>query len=598
MRTVFLLLSLSFILLSCQDTSSSKDNIQAPRLELPPEIANLDVPFFIKKDSLLNARKLNIAKAYMAVEPVVFDPVPIEAEWSFGLDDPQHGIRVLAGDRPQQSAVVDLPHLLNKPSAALWYTATITVDSAFYLVVDADDGAQVFQDNQLLGPELNNMYLLEPNPASVIDIRVLNNHHTGGLRSVGRLTTQQFTLMNRYELEDIFLRKLTRQAIEGPRLTEAMTTEIIAAIQSADLNVIRRAERFFPPLLVHPYLQKTRFNEYAIIYERSMMAATQLDWINLQTQTPNRFLCEGRASLICETRTDLFEPGIPYQITVSDSRTQTTMQMYAPPNQLEYSFTAWGAPLGEWETFNQLVQQMSYSEDAFTIGLGDLVSDPVDKRQWTDLFTCLKPISKRTPLYVAAGDAEYRGYANALYSPPLARYFRNDNKDQSFYSWRSTYAAFIVLDPNRNFPFGIDQPQGEWLERAFASPDWQSADWRFLIVHQPPYSQARAGYSGDLRIRDVIDNIAGPTGIDFVLSSHTRSFERLTKQYDEQETTFLVMGGAGGEIEEAASSASPAMDKVVKKHHYTRFFLSDGKIRIVTYDLEGNILDDFERTQG
>ncbi len=596
MRTVLLLLSLSLMLLSCQDNDAPQSR-KAKKKELPLEIANLDVPFFITRDSLLNPRKLNIAKAYMAVAPVVFEPAPVETEWKFGLDDPQQGIRVLTSDRPAQNAVVDLPHLLDQRNAAMWYTTTMDIDSAFFLVVEADDGAQVFQDKELLAPELSNMYFLEPKKASVIDIRVLNNHHEGGLRSVGRLTNYQFTLMKRHQLEDIFLRKLTRQAIEGPRPTEEMTTEIVAAIQSADLNVIRRAERFYPPLLVNPYLQKTGFSEYAIIYERSMMAATQLDWINLQTQTPNRFLCEGRSTLICETRTDLFEPGMPYQITVSDSRTKATSRMYAPPNQLEYSFTAWGASLGKWETFSQLVRQMSYTQDAFTIGLGDLVSDPEDKRQWTGLFTCLEPISKQTPIYVAAGDAEYRGYANSLYSPSLSRYFRNDNNDQSFYSWRSTYAAFIVLDPNRNFPFGIDQPQGEWLERAIASPDWQSADWRFLIVHQPPYSQARSGYSGDVRVRDIIDNIAGPTGIDFVLSSHTRSFERLTKQYGDQETTFLVMGGAGGPIEEAVSAADPAMDKVVKAHHYTRFFLSNGKVRIVTYDLEGNILDDFEKTK-
>lgn len=589
----FLMISCLVISLSsCGDMSS--DDGSRP---LPPEIANLEVPFFIVKDSLVNPQKLKVVKAFLEYQFTLPNPTPIEGSWEYAPGNPELGLNVEVSAKPQQTSAVQLPHLQLQPKMPMWYSKTLDLDFPTYLVVKADDGAQVFQDGKLLIPRLDNIYALAALKASKIDIRVLNNQHAGGLESVGTLSVEQFEQTTNSITVDLFMQKMVKQAVNAPTLSEAMANQIVAAIQSASYEQIDEISRSFLPLLITPYIQKPGLTDYAILYERSSYMDLQLDWTNLQTQTPNRFLCELPQTLMCETRTNLFEPGISYKIDITDKRNTQTFLMSAPPNQLEYSFSAWGNSQGGWDTFSQLVRQMSKKQDAFTIGLGNLVETSGLKQPWVNLFACLEPIKLTTPLYAAVGPSDYKGFYDEMLARPFYQYFRNSNFNRTYYSWRSTYAAFIVLDPNKNFPAGIDQEQGQWLEQQLASQEWQSAQWRFLIINQPPYSQAKEGYSGDNEIRTIIDQIAGPTKIDFVLSAYTGSFERLTKTYGDHETTFLVLGGAGAPLEAAPSSAQPVMDKVIKEHHFSRFFLSNGKIRIVTYDKDGNMLDEFERNK-
>ena len=579
---------------SCGDTASEDGSSKKP---LPPEIANLDAPFFITKDSLVHPQKLKVAQAYMASKVTLPESTPIEGEWQYAAGNPNLGIKVEISAKPQQGAPVQLPHLLVQPKMAMWYSKAIDIDLPTVLVVDVDDGAQVYQDGQLIIPMIDNMYALATRKASKIDIRVINNQHQGGLKMASTLSSEQFEEIQNLITTDLFIQKLAKQAIAAPTLSESMANEIVSAIQSGDYEQVQTAARFFLPLLVNPYIQKPGQTDYAILYERSSFRDLQLDWVDLQSQTPNRFLCELPSTLMCETRTRSFEPGIPYKVDITDKRITETYLISAPSNQLAYTFTAWGSSMAGWDTFSQLVQKMSETKDAFTVGLGNLVETSGLKQPWVNLFDCLQPISLTTPLYMAAGPSDYKGFYDEMIVPPFYQYFRNNNYNRTFYSWRATYAAFIVLDPNKNFPAGIDLEQGQWLEQQLATQDWQSAQWRFIIINQPPYSQGREGYSGDEQIREVIDQIAGPTKVDFVLSAYTHNFERLTKQYGDQETTYLVLGGAGAPLEAAPSSAEPVMDKVVKEHHFTRFFMSDGNVRVVTYNQEGDIIDEFERSK-
>ncbi len=564
---------------------------------LPPEIANMDVPFFITKDSLVNPNKLKVVQAFQDYQLILPEPTPVEGSWDYAPGNPSLGLKVEAGAKPQQTSPVQLPHLSAQPKMAFWYSKTLDLDFPTYLVVEADDGAQVFQDGQIVVPRIDNMYGLAARKASKIDIRVLNNQHTGGLKSVGTLSVEQFEQSRDLITVDLFMQKMVSQAVNAPSLNEGQANQIVAAIQAGSYEQINQIGNSFLPLLVTPYIQKTNLTDYAILYERSTFMDLQLDWTNLQTQAPNRFLCELPQTLMCETHTNLFEPGVPYKVDITDKRNTQSFRMSAPPNQLEYSFTAWGNSQGGWDTFSQLVRQMSQKQDAFTIGLGNSVETSGLKQPWVNMFACLAPIKLNTPLYMAIGPSDYKGFYDELLAWPYFQYFRNSNGGRTYYSWRSTYAAFIVLDPNKNFPAGIDQEQGQWFQQQLASQDWQSAQWRFLIINQPPYSQAKEGYAGDEQIRAMIDQIAGPTKIDFVLSAYTSSFERLNKTYGPQETTFLVMGGAGAPLEGGASSTQPVMDKVIKEHHFTRFFMSNGKIRVVTYGLDGKVLDEFERSK-
>lgn len=597
-NTLVLVLLVSLIATACQNTDTSSEGA-SPKVELPAEVASMEIPFFVDRDSLANPLKLRIVKVFQGLNFPQNDYPDVEGSWSYSSGNPANGLKVSIGQRPRLDSVVEsLPHEVFKPRSTMWYSKEISVTEPSLLRIEADDGAQVFQNGQLIYPVLGDFYPVNPKPEPIrIDIRVLNNSMTGGLKKVEMLTESEFSTRQRAIFLEIMSKKLVRQAVNARSLNKGMADEVITALQTQTPDALRAPERFFAPLLIDPFLQKTGFAEYTILYERSTATSTKLDWMDTQRQIPNRFLCEQRNDLLCEVRTDLFEPGILYEVEVSDSRAKSIFNMKAPTNQLSYSFSVWGDSENNWEVFRQLTQQMGETQDAFTVGLGDLVNDGAKKENWLDFFATLAPITNTTPLYMIPGNQDYKGFYNDLIPIPFISYLRNNNQNRTYYSWRATYAAFIVLDPNKNFPAGIDQEQGEWLEEQLASEEWRSADWRFLLIHQPPYAQGRADYHGDTFIKNIIDGLAEPARIDFVLSGHSHDYERLTKTYGSQKTTFLVMGGAGGRLNEAASSEFPQMDVVKKEHHFGRFFLEDEKIALKVYNLQGDIIDQFERTR-
>lgn len=125
------------------------------------------------------------------------------------------------------------------------------------------------------------------------------------------------------------------------------------------------------------------------------------------------------------------------------------------------------------------------------------------------------------------------------------------------------------------------------------SAAWKNARLRFLLIHQPPYSAGWPGYHGDSFIRELVDELAASARIDFVLSGHSHCYERLTKNYGEQQTHFLILGGAGGGLEPPKHNAYPKMDTIIKAHHYGLFEVTDHQVELKIIGLEGTLLDQF-----
>jgi hypothetical protein len=78
-----------------------------------------------------------------------------------------------------------------------------------------------------------------------------------------------------------------------------------------------------------------------------------------------------------------------------------------------------------------------------------------------------------------------------------------------------------------------------------------------------------------------------------VISGHTHDYERLTKQFGNQKTTFLIVGGGGGSLEPVESSTEPKMDKVIKKHHFGRFMIDGNKLEFRAMSAGGETIDSY-----
>jgi hypothetical protein len=259
-----------------------------------------------------------------------------------------------------------------------------------------------------------------------------------------------------------------------------------------------------------------------------------------------------------------------------------------------FSFTAWGDSQGGWATFVELTQQMTGGGDVFSIGLGDLVAEGCDERQWQAFAQCLQPLLAEHPVFPIVGNHDYDGYYNDLTPLRYRQVVLGDTTRPAYFAWTYGGASFLALDPNEAFPLGITGTQRAWLFDQLDSPGWRAATWRFLLIHQPPYAQGWPGYHGDDFIRQIVDSLAEAKQIDFVLSGHAHDYERLTKTYGTQRTHFFVLGGAGGGLEPPASSAYPRMDTIVKQHHFARFAITPRAVRISVYGLAGELLDQYQ----
>jgi predicted phosphodiesterase len=234
---------------------------------------------------------------------------------------------------------------------------------------------------------------------------------------------------------------------------------------------------------------------------------------------------------------------------------------------------------------------MAGFDDDFSVGLGDLVGDGSRESEYILLREALDPLQQKMPLYFIPGNHDYDGYYDDLIPQNYLKHIIGQNSSKTYYDFYVGRAAFIALDPNRNFPLSIDSVQQNWMLQTMQSRPWKEADWRFIVIHQVPYGQGWEGYEGDYFIRDIIDTLAGSKKIDFVLSGHIHDYERLTKKYDDHSTTFIISGGAGGGIEPKDSNPFPKMDRLIKQHHFGRMMLQKDKVMMYIYDINGDIID-------
>ena len=268
----------------------------------------------------------------------------------------------------------------------------------------------------------------------------------------------------------------------------------------------------------------------------------------------------------------------------------------ANENEDTFTFTAWGDSQGGWDVFSSLIAGMTADSVAFSIGLGDLVSHGAQEEQWLAFVMCLQPLLGKMPVFAVAGNHDYDGYYNDLHPSLYYQYTGREPSEPSYFAWQYGGAYFLALDPNQNFPLAFDDEQIRWMLEHMNSEEWRSANWRFVMLHQPPYSQGWPGYHGDDFVREMVDSLAAPKKIDVVLSAHSHNYERLVKRYGDHETQFFVLGGAGGGLEPPESSEYPQMDRVIKAHHYARFEVSSERIKMTIRGLDGEILDRIELT--
>jgi hypothetical protein len=264
-----------------------------------------------------------------------------------------------------------------------------------------------------------------------------------------------------------------------------------------------------------------------------------------------------------------------------------------PPNTKPVSFAVWADSQGGWETFSEIAEQMNRKNPQFTVGIGDLVGNGGEPWQYVKLLSQLHEVP--VPHYLFPGNHDY----DHSYNDWIPTHFNQNLKYQNqknYQFWQDGPCAFIALNPNENFPVGVDlnSKQHDWFQEKINSKAWKNTPWKIVFVHQPPFSQGWKGYKGEKSVLDLLKPYWESGLIDLVVSGHTHDYERLLKENKINQTAFVIVGGSGGNLEPKAEQESfPKMDKLIRAHHFGWVVAGEEQLAFEALDIEGKVIDMF-----
>ncbi len=112
-------------------------------------------------------------------------PPEAPREWRHAAGDRTEGSQPDAKAMPADAGTITLPHRVMAPNTPLWYWRAMSIPAGSALLVDADDGAQVFVDG--VRADHHRRWFFVPDatlPTRQVAVRVMNNAMQGGLRAV------------------------------------------------------------------------------------------------------------------------------------------------------------------------------------------------------------------------------------------------------------------------------------------------------------------------------------------------------------------------------------------------------------------------------
>lgn len=446
--------------------------------------------------------------------------------------------------------LVNLPHRILKPNEPIWYQKKIKIEKKGVLNISADDGAQVWANEERCQHLEGNFFRIDPKQDSTtLTIRVMNNAMQGGLRKVTFIPEEDW---EEYVQENDSLH-------QHHFSTSIFVTDPIWQ-KSGDGNFMR-------------WISENAENaEIQWGYD-----STQIDQVIKVSSESNIFQAEFPS----------VEKRIYYQIEQGNTISRSFTKPYQPSNDTT-TFAAWGDSQGGWKIFQQLIEQMNEHQPSFSVGAGDLVSHGHDEYGYQLLIQSLSAANFHH--YLIPGNHDYDGFYEDLNPDHYFAYLGLPDQKQ-YFSWQEGHCAFIALDPNMTFPISIESDQLDWFKEQLELPFWREASWRFLVLHQPPLSQGWPGYHGEEKIYELLLPHFENGEIDVVIAGHSHDYERVIKDFDGNKVAFIVTGGGGGGIEPSGLSDWPVMDTVIKQHHFGIFKATENELLFKAYNLEKELMD-------
>ncbi len=360
--------------------------------------------------------------------------------------------------------------------------------------------------------------------------------------------------------------------------------------------------------VVQPYLQMATQTSIVVMAETSLPSRMTVEYGEVQPL--NRHAATATAAYISEATITGLKPFTRYfyRVTCTDdasnlARSEVFTFQTAPGADQAWAFGILGDTQRNPEVTRRCAEGIFALRPNFMLHCGDVVDDGFAKNQWVDdLFTPAAGLFAHVPTFPVIGNHEKNSHWYYDYfSLPQPEYW---------YTFHYGNAQFFMLDSNKDCSAGSEQYQ--WLEAELAK---SKATWKFAAHHHPCFSSDENDYGdqwkgksrheeytwGDSNARQLVA-LYETYGVDVVFNGHIHSYERtwpiLNLTINQQKgVRYIVTGGGGGGLEQAAPQRAWFSIHVARGHHYCFASVFDRTMQFKAYDLEGRLFDTFELTK-
>jgi acid phosphatase type 7 len=390
----------------------------------------------------------------------------------------------------------------------------------------------------------------------------------------------------------------------------ALTADEIAAVVAKNQNMLtyRQDPTQMIQFLVKPYLQFATQTSMVVMSETDRPTTMTVEYGKHQPlSTTARF--DGVKNL-GEVTLDGLEPQTTYFYRVirtdpesgDEVRSDILSFQTAVRDDMPWSFGVIGDTQRNPAITRKCAEGIFGLRPNIVVHCGDVVDDGHAKNQWLkDFFEPMSRLLSHAAIFPVLGNHENDSHFYYDYfSLPTPEYW---------YTFTYGNAQFFMIDTNRPTQPGSEQYR--WLEEQLAK---STATWKIAIHHHPAYSSDNDDYwdslkgaadrplrTGDPKAQPLIA-LYEKHGIDLALAGHIHSYERTWPVFEmkvnlDKGIQYIVSGGGGGGLEQAAPTRMWFTKHVKSAHHYCFATVHGDTIEFSAYDTEGVLFDRFTLTK-
>lgn len=257
------------------------------------------------------------------------------------------------------------------------------------------------------------------------------------------------------------------------------------------------------------------------------------------------------------------EPGKTYHYRVETGEHRSeTFSFRLPDPRESIRIAMWADNQHGYEVFKEKTVPLAMKlRPNLLLVPGDVVEMGFLYRDWRrDLYEPAAPLLRTVPWYPVRGNHD-NNFPLALRMMPLPG-------NNHWYA--RTYGPLRIVVLDTNLDYEPNSKQVEWLKQEMEGDAWKRASFRIVSFHHPPFNliQNRSNDDGDRLCREVLVPMLEEGGADFVICGHAHVYERGARpRPDGGATTYLIVGGGGGKLDNVRAGQWPHIEVSIQKHH-------------------------------